>query len=176
MKTKAPDRRRRVDVQTLVLSADANDVIARCQVADRHRSVREDLELSPGPVIYLDGDVEIPRLGQRLEALHTTHLQHQVSPVTKVLLALGDHRVRGDSVRPVMQNAFLRAKPEISPGTGDQGLDMEFTLYIYPTQMEIVRQAQRAGSMSWYASAEFTTRLPYSREENEIRLGADFEE
>ncbi len=61
----------------------------------------------------------------------------------------------------------------LTPG---QGLDLEFTMYIYPTQMEIVRQAQRAGSMTWRASAEFTTMLPYSREENFIKLRAGFEE
>ncbi len=61
----------------------------------------------------------------------------------------------------------------LSPG---QGFDLEFTMYIYPTQLEIVRQAQRAGSMSWRASAEFTTMLPYSREENFIELRAGFEE
>lgn len=60
--------------------------------------------------------------------------------------------------------------------TSGQGRDLEFTLYIYPTQMKIVRQAQRAGSMSWRASAEFTTMLPYSRQENEIELRAGFEE
>ena len=61
----------------------------------------------------------------------------------------------------------------LSPG---QGLDLEFTLYIYPTQMEIVRQAQRSGSMSWLASAKFTTMLPYSRQENLLELRAGFEE
>ena len=58
----------------------------------------------------------------------------------------------------------------------DKSLDLEFTMYIYPTQMEIVRQAQRSGPMSWYASVGFTTFLPHSHKENLIRLGARFEE
>jgi hypothetical protein len=61
----------------------------------------------------------------------------------------------------------------LAPG---RNLNLEFTIYIYSTQMEGVRQAQRSGSMSWYASARFTTILPYSREENLIKLRARFEE
>ena len=78
-----------------------------------------------------------------------------------------------DAVDVDARRASANISQVLTPG---QGLDLDFTLYIYPTQMEIVRQAQRAGSMSWRASAKFTTMLPYSRQENEIELRAGFEE
>jgi len=61
----------------------------------------------------------------------------------------------------------------LSPG---QDLDLAFTVYFYSTQMESVRRAQRAGTMSWQVSAKFVAVLPYSREENVIELRAGFEE
>jgi hypothetical protein len=61
----------------------------------------------------------------------------------------------------------------LAPG---RNIALEFTVYIYSAHMESVRHAQRSGSMSWYASAEFVTVLPHSREENLVNLRAEFGE
>lgn len=76
-------------------------------------------------------------------------------------------------VNPAIYRVAANINQVLAPG---QTLDLEFTLYIYSLQMEIVRQAQRSGSMSWQANARFTAFLPYSREKNRIRLSARFEE
>ncbi|MCP4540366.1 MAG: hypothetical protein GY832_24780 [Chloroflexi bacterium] len=57
-----------------------------------------------------------------------------------------------------------------------QDIALEFTVYVYDTQMAIVRQAQRNGSLSWQVNAEFNTVLPYAREQNRITLRAEYEE
>ncbi len=61
----------------------------------------------------------------------------------------------------------------LNPG---QDIVLEFTVYIYDTQMDIVRQAQSNDSLSWQVSAEFVTALPYAREQNLITLDAEYEE
>lgn len=97
-------------------------------------------------------------------------------------LYLSEERISGS------YSTYLGTEPGVDPKTHreatninqvltpGQNLDLKFTMYIYPTHMEIVRQAQRSGSMSWYTSGEFTTVLPHSRKENLIRLHARFEE
>lgn len=55
-------------------------------------------------------------------------------------------------------------------------LDLEFTVFIYATQMDSIRRAQATGSSEWQADAEFITILPYSRQETPIRLRAGLEE
>jgi len=77
------------------------------------------------------------------------------------------------SVDPEAHREATYVNQVLAPG---RNLGLEFTIYIYSAQMEIIRQAQRSGSMSWYASAKFTMVLPYSREENWVRLRARFEE
>ena len=55
-------------------------------------------------------------------------------------------------------------------------LDLEFTLYIYSAQMEIVRRAQHSGSMSWTATAGVFVTPPYAREVKPVGLRATLEE
>jgi hypothetical protein len=57
-----------------------------------------------------------------------------------------------------------------------QDLLLEFTVYIYSAQMDIVRRAQRSGSMSWRVIANFTVYLPHSHEADFLRLQAWYEE
>jgi hypothetical protein len=58
----------------------------------------------------------------------------------------------------------------------EQHLDLNFTLYIYSAQMEIVRRARRSGSMSWTATAGVFVTPPYSREVRPVGLSASLEE
>lgn len=75
---------------------------------------------------------------------------------------------------PKTHLATQNINQSLAPG---QTLVLEFTLYIYSAQMEIVRHAQTAESMTWHATANLTTFLPYSREKNfVVRLQAEFEE
>jgi hypothetical protein len=127
-------------------------------------------------------DDENPRAHVRLRVQNESPLDMDIRRY-RFELFLNGERISGsystylgtdpDAVDTVARRESTNIEQVLAP---DQGLDLEFTLYIYSTQMEIVRQAQRVGSMSWYASARFTTMLPYSREESEIRLRADFEE
>ena len=55
-------------------------------------------------------------------------------------------------------------------------LDLEFTLYIYSTRMEIVRRAQLSDSMSWTATAGIFVTPPYAREVRPVSLRASLEE
>jgi len=57
----------------------------------------------------------------------------------------------------------------LKPG---QTIDLILTLYIYSGQMNIVRQAQGAGSSTWHGKANVTILLPYYKEETHLRLGA----
>ena len=57
-----------------------------------------------------------------------------------------------------------------------QDLMLEFTVYIYSAQMDIVRRVQRSGAMSWHVMANFTTYLPHSHEADFLRLRAWYEE
>ena len=61
----------------------------------------------------------------------------------------------------------------ISP---DGHLDLDFTLYIYPAQMEIVREAQRAGPITWTVNAGFHVKSLYSRSIESIGLQATLEQ
>lgn len=58
----------------------------------------------------------------------------------------------------------------------DDHLDIEFTLYIYSTQMEIVRDAQREGPIAWSVTAGFQTRSSYSSRIETVGLDATHEE
>jgi hypothetical protein len=60
-------------------------------------------------------------------------------------------------------------KKVLKPG---QTIDLTVTLYIYPDQVSIVRQAQSAGSSTWRGKAIVTIQLPYYKEETHLRLGA----
>jgi hypothetical protein len=55
-------------------------------------------------------------------------------------------------------------------------LDLEFTLYIYSAQMEIIRRVQGSGPMAWHVRSKFTTLLPYSHEKDFVFLTATLEE
>ena len=57
----------------------------------------------------------------------------------------------------------------------DQTLALEFTLYIYKTKMEIVRNTQPARSMSWQVKTDFTVFLPNSRKKSHVKLKARYE-
>ena len=61
----------------------------------------------------------------------------------------------------------------LAPG---KNLALEFTLYIYSAQMELVRRAQRSGDMPWSASARFDVILPYGDKEQTIGLSARYSE
>jgi hypothetical protein len=85
-------------------------------------------------------------------------------------------------------STYLGTDPEVDPEAyrqaryvsrvveSGESIDLEFTIYIYSAQMDIVRRAQQAGVMSWYAMAEARTLLPYSWDETRLRLQAGFEE
>jgi hypothetical protein len=77
------------------------------------------------------------------------------------------------SIDPSANREAANVGRTLAPG---QALDLGYTLYIYATEMESVRLAQRSSSVSWRADAEFITLLPHAREENVIRLSAGFEE
>lgn len=76
-------------------------------------------------------------------------------------------------VDPTVHREAMHLDQVLAPG---QTLDLEFTIYIYTTQMENVRRSLRSGSMSWLMNAEFDTFLSYAREEKVLRLRARFEE
>jgi len=57
-----------------------------------------------------------------------------------------------------------------------QYLMLEFTVYIYSAQMDIVRRVQRSGSMSWHVMTNFTAYLPHAHEADFLRLQAWYEE
>lgn len=76
-------------------------------------------------------------------------------------------------VDPKAHRETVYINQALAPG---RNLHLEFTVYIYSAQMESVRRAQRSGSTFWYASAKFTAVLPYSQEEDLIKLHARFEE
>jgi len=127
-------------------------------------------------------DDENPRAHVRLRVQNESPLELDIRRY-RFELFLNGERISGsystylgtdpDAVDTVARRESTNIEQVLAP---DQGLDLEFTLYIYPTQMEIVRQARRSGPMFWRASAEFTTMLPYSRQESEIELRAGFEE
>jgi len=84
----------------------------------------------------------------------------------------------------VSQAAYRKATNINQALDPDQHLDLEFTLYIYSAQMEIVRRAQRtvldtvqcSDSMSWSTNANFRVILPYAPEWDWVGLSAEFEE
>jgi len=61
-----------------------------------------------------------------------------------------------------------------SLGSG-KTLDLEFTLYIYPTKMETVRKIRPNGPATWRVRSSFTVFLPYSRKKSQARLKAEYE-
>jgi hypothetical protein len=60
-------------------------------------------------------------------------------------------------------------------GAGQQ-LDLKFTLYIYETQMDVVRRMQGAGPLPWSVAAGFNVVFPYARDLRTVPLTADLEE
>ena len=59
-------------------------------------------------------------------------------------------------------------------GSGES-LDLEFTLYIYPAKMEIVRKIRPTDPATWRVRSSFTVFLPYSRKKSQARLKAEYE-
>jgi hypothetical protein len=57
-----------------------------------------------------------------------------------------------------------------------QALDLEFTLYLHPTKVEIVRRIQGSDPMSWTAKADFRVTSPYARRDRRVELSAGFRE
>lgn len=56
-------------------------------------------------------------------------------------------------------------------------LDLDFTLFIYPVQMDVIRQAQDSGgTMTWSIRSDFRVYLPYTHDDNMVRLYATLEE
>ena len=55
-------------------------------------------------------------------------------------------------------------------------LDLAFPLYIHSSRMEIIRRAQRAGSMSWSVTASIYGTPPHARELDVVRLTVSYEE
>jgi len=76
-------------------------------------------------------------------------------------------------VDPAAHRAAQEINQVLAP---ERALDLEFTVYIHSTQMEIVRQAQRSGPMSWYTSSDLNIFLPHAREKSFLKLRAGFEE
>ena len=60
-------------------------------------------------------------------------------------------------------------KKVLKPG---QTIDLTVTLFIYPGQMNAVRQARSSGSSTWRGKANVTILLPYYKDETHLRLGA----
>ncbi|MBI3942332.1 MAG: hypothetical protein HY326_04910 [Chloroflexi bacterium] len=57
-----------------------------------------------------------------------------------------------------------------------QEMDLQFTVYIYAKQMEIVRKAQETGSWDWSTNAIFSVVLPYSRGIDAVLLSAQYQD
>jgi hypothetical protein len=57
----------------------------------------------------------------------------------------------------------------------DQQLDLEFTVYIYPAQMDIVRQMQSADVRSWSAESVFWVLFAFTRDRQMVPLTATLE-
>jgi hypothetical protein len=73
------------------------------------------------------------------------------------------------NVDPLFYVKSQVVKKALKPG---QTIDLTVTLYIYPGQLDIVRQAQKAGNSTWHGKANVTILLPYYKEETHLRLGA----
>ena len=58
----------------------------------------------------------------------------------------------------------------------DEHIDLDFKLYVYYIQMDIVRRALADGPISWSVDAGFHVKSPYSRVIEPIGLDATFEE
>jgi hypothetical protein len=57
----------------------------------------------------------------------------------------------------------------------DEQLDLELTLYIYAAQMDIVRQLQPAGRMSWSAETVFYVLFAHTRDRQVVGVTATWE-
>jgi hypothetical protein len=73
------------------------------------------------------------------------------------------------NVDPLFYIKSQVVKKVLKPG---QTIDLTVTLFIYPGQINIVRQAQSAGASTWRGKASVTILLPYYKEETHLRLGA----
>lgn len=85
------------------------------------------------------------------------------------------------------QYMYRGTKPDADPGEyikaqtinrvlgHGQTLTLAFTLYIYKTKMEIVRNTQPTRSVSWQVKADFTVFLPNSRNKSHVKLKAQYE-
>ncbi|MSP14137.1 MAG: hypothetical protein EXR62_14425 [Chloroflexi bacterium] len=57
-----------------------------------------------------------------------------------------------------------------------QEMDMQFTVYIYSRQMEIIRKAQGTNSWDWSTNAIFSVVLPYSRGLDVVLLSSQYQD
>jgi hypothetical protein len=78
-----------------------------------------------------------------------------------------------DSIDAAGHRAAANIDRVLAPG---RHLDLEYTVFVYASDMEGIRQAKATGGSLWQAEAEFVTVLPYSRQEFRVRLGAGLEE
>jgi hypothetical protein len=76
-------------------------------------------------------------------------------------------------VDPELYRKATRIEQDLEP---DQQLDLEFTLYVYSAEMEVVRREQGSAVKSWLADANFRVMVPYAPESESFGLSANFEE
>ena len=76
-------------------------------------------------------------------------------------------------VDPAAHRAAQDFDQTLAPG---QAVELDFMVHIHPTQMEIVRQAQRSGTMSWHMDINLRVLLLNSRKKSFLNLRARFEE
>jgi len=165
----------------LLLMALAAAAILAMDVSNYIRSVKSarDLTLAITDLQIIDDDD--PRALIHFRVRNNSSLDVEIERYLFTLHLRGE-RVGGSystylgtdpSVDPKAHREATNVDQTLAPG---QSLDLAYTLYIYPTHMERVRQIQRSGPVTWQVSAEFTTLLPHSRVENLVRLRAEFEE
>lgn len=78
-----------------------------------------------------------------------------------------------DTIDAASHRAAANIGKVLAPG---RHLDLEYTVFVYASDMEGVRQTQATSGSLWQADAEFVTVLPYSRQETRVRLRATLEE
>jgi len=76
----------------------------------------------------------------------------------------------------VNQRAYIEATTIEQVLPADEHIDLDFELYVYYIQMDIVRRALADGPISWSVDAGFHVKSPYSRVVESIGLDATFEE
>ena len=111
---------------------------------------------------------------------------HNSSPLPLEAVRYGFFLYLNNELVGASHSQYLGTDPETDPsfyteartlnrtlGPGET-LELDFTLYIYPAQMEIIRQAQESGQMHWRAQAAFHFVFPYTHEEDAIWLNATY--